>query len=472
VVESAKRARKARGLSLSQVAASSGVHRMAIARAERQGTDVRATTLAALAKALGAPVCELFAETGHERQRRRRRRSGRCRQRGVFERPRGSGVWWVRYHDEHKREHREKVGPKALALKVYQKRKNEVQEHRFFPERIRRCDVLLADMIDDYLARAESLRAFAEYERAARYWKEALPGRTLADVMPGDIERYMVQRSQEVAPATVNRALSFLRRVFNVAISDGKADRNPVRAVKFFKENTQRVRFLTEEEEGRLRDAVGGEHWPLVAVALHTGLRRAEQFTLRWEHVDFTTGILTVPRSKHGEARRVPMNDMVRDILRARPSRLKSPYVFPSTTGATPLDAKNFMSRVFVPALRRAGIENFHWHDLRHTFANRLVMAGVDLRTVQELMGHKGIAMTLRYAHLSPAHQLDAVQRLARPRTGTTTGADPAAAPRATEAIAQGSKKPAELRAGDRGRTGDVQLGKLKRGKRRNPWRS
>ena len=95
--------------------------------------------------------------------------------------------------------------------------------------------------------------------------------------------------------------------------------------------------------------------------------------------------------------------------FKALPSRLKSRWVFPSETDETPLDPKNFMSWVFVPALARAGIENLHWHDLRHTFASRLVMKGVDLRTVQELMWHKTITMTLRYAHLSPAHQLEAV---------------------------------------------------------------
>src|SRR5262249_42943574 len=131
---------------------------------------------------------------------------------------------------------------------------------------------------------------------------------------------------------------------------------------------------------------------------------------------------LTVPRSKSGEARRVPMNDTVRDVLRALPSRLKSPWVFPSATGETKLDARNYMNRVFDPALEDAGITDFRWHDLRHTFASRLVMAGVDLRTVQELMGHKTQAMTLRYSHLSPGHQLDAVQRLASRSTGTATG--------------------------------------------------
>jgi integrase len=188
-----------------------------------------------------------------------------------------------------------------------------------------------------------------------------------------------------------------------------------------FKENNARVRYLNEEEEARLREQIGEEEWPLVAVAMHTGLRLSEQLHLEWEYVDFVAGILTVPRSKSGETRRVPMNDTVREILRTRPSRLKSKYVFPSQTGETPIDGRNYMNRVFLRALKRAKIEKFTWHCLRHTFASRLVMAGADIRTVQELMGHKTISMTLRYSHLSPEHQLAAVQRLNRKPTDTTT---------------------------------------------------
>jgi len=212
-----------------------------------------------------------------------------------------------------------------------------------------------------------------------------------------------------------------MKRVFNVAIADHETETNPVSAIPMFKENNQRVRFLSEEEETRLRDAIENDDWPMIVVALHTGLRQSEQFHLRWENVDFANGIITVPRSKNGETRRLPMNDTVREILRSRPSRLKSALVFPSQTGATPIDTRNYMHRAFTPALRRAGIDGFRWHDLRHTFASRLVMAGVDLRTVQELMGHKTIAMTLRYSHLSPAHQLAAVQRL---NNTTDTGTD------------------------------------------------
>jgi integrase len=262
------------------------------------------------------------------------------------------------------------------------------------------------------------------YAQYARRWKAALGEKTLAGIVPDDIAEYATERRDaNRAPATINRELAFLRRVFNAAIASRLVDTNPVRSRRqggaFTKENNQRVRQLALDEEMALaREIPDVADWSKLVVALHTGLRRGEQFRLRWEDVDFRTGIVTIPDSKSGEARHIPMNDTVRTVLRALPSRLKSAWVFPSEAGETPLDAQNFVNRVFLPALRRAQIRNFHWHDLRHTFASRLVMAGVDLRTVQELLGHKTLAMTLRYAHLSPEHRLEAVQRLNRPGSG------------------------------------------------------
>jgi integrase-like protein len=108
----------------------------------------------------------------------------------------------------------------------------------------------------------------------------------------------------------------------------------------------------------------------------------------------------------------VPLNDTAGALLRSLPSRFHSRWVFPSTTGKAPLNATNFRQRVFNPAVRETGIENFRLHDLRHTFASRLAMAGVDLNTIRELMGHETLAMTLRYAHLSPAYLHHAVKQL------------------------------------------------------------
>ena len=328
----------------------------------------------------------------------------------------------MRYADEHGSIHREKVGPKSLALRLYTRRKAEVAERRFFPERVRRRDVLLADFIRDYLARIHgTLRSYVDLERHGRVWQAALGDRPMRQVVAGDVQRHVAKRLTEVRPASVNRELAFLKRAYNVAIADGLLETNPVRQVKLLKENNARVRYLTDVEEVRLRAETGETHWPIVALALNTGLRRGELFALRWEHVDFTTNVLTIPRTKAGRTRHVPMNAEVRAILETRESRLRSSYVLARTTGDRPLHSQNFVNRIFTPALQRARIDDFRWHDLRHTFASRLVMRGIDLRTVQELLGHTDVRMTLRYSHLSPAHLLHAVETLGQSRTGTAT---------------------------------------------------
>ncbi len=378
------------------------------------------------------------------------KQSAKRHTRGVFERPAGSAIWWVCYFDENGRKHREKIGPKALALKVYQKRKNEIQERRFFPERIRRKEVLLADMIDDYLARKKGrMKNFVNWARYGRNWKTALGERTLRAILPGDVERCAARlRGKQLSDASVNRELTFLRCVFNVAIEDGMADTNPVLSKLFVKENNQRIRYLTDDEETKLRKAIGETEWPKVAFAFLTGFRQGNQFRLKWADVNFDTGTVRACKSKSGEDYTIPMNDDLRALLAALPSRLRSEWVFPSETGSTHLDAKNYMHRVFSPAIKSAGITDFRWHDLRHTFASRLAMAGADIRTIQELMGHKTLAMTLRYAHLSPAHKLDAVQKLNRPKTEapTDTTTDTSEAP--AKVAASGSAEVIEIPGG------------------------
>jgi integrase len=181
------------------------------------------------------------------------------------------------------------------------------------------------------------------------------------------------------------------------------------------------VRFLSQEEEQRLfryLEEKFPERLAEVIVALHSGMRRSEQYLtsecpeggLRWGNIDFRNGLLTIPRSKHGGIRHIPMNSLLRSTLGALQKRAASDYVFP---GEIP-------SRWFTAACKDVGILDFTWHSLRHTFASRLVMAGVDLRTVQELMGHRTITTTMRYAHLAPAHQAEAVERLVSTQVGVS----------------------------------------------------
>lgn len=347
------------------------------------------------------------------------------RERGIFERPKDSGVWWVRYADENGCIHREKVGSKSRARTLYEKRKTQVREHRLFPEQFQRRDVQISDAVRAYVAARKDRRSHKDLARYGRHWTEALGQKSLRQITPSDVERYVAERLGAVSRQTVRHEINFLKRIFRRAIQDGAADRNPAAALTPVKVSNQRVRFLSVEEEDRLRKAVAKKHWSVIAFALHTGLRQGEQFGLRWEDVDFRNNVITIPRSKHGDTRRVPINKTARRILAKLPRVLRCRWVFAHKTGGK-INAHNLYRRTFVPALAEAKISDFTWHDLRHTYASRLVMSGVDLRTVQELLGHKTQAMTVRYAHLSPQHQHRAVEALdgfaARERTGTRTG--------------------------------------------------
>ena len=142
---------------------------------------------------------------------------------------------------------------------------------------------------------------------------------------------------------------------------------------------------------------------------MNTGLRRGELFNLRWCDVDFDHRNLTVAGSysKTGKTRHIPLNDEAFEVLQQWGSQTgqKPELVFAGKSGSRLTDIKKSWSKL----LQDAGIENFRWHDLRHHFASKLVMASVDLNTVRELLGHSSLDMTLRYAHLAPEHKAAAV---------------------------------------------------------------
>jgi site-specific recombinase XerD len=229
-----------------------------------------------------------------------------------------------------------------------------------------------------------------------------------------DLEQHLARIAEERswAPASVNRYRALMSLIFRLGILNGKLKENPARLVKHRLVNNARMRWLSGEEEARLRAVVNDQHpdhLPELVLALNTGLRLSEMYALTWEHVNLSRKILTVPRSKNGEVRHVPLNATAHAVLGSFRERGDGTGPVIRNRKGLPLsDPRHW----FEPVLRMAKVRNFSWHCLRHTFASRLVMAGVDLRTVQELLGHKSIAMTVRYSHLAPAHTLAAVERL------------------------------------------------------------
>jgi len=344
--------------------------------------------------------------------------------RGLFERPKGSGVWWIHYHDANGRKHREKVGSKGLARKVYMQRKTEIAEGRYFPNARRRAPIF-ADLLTDYReAKRREGKAVMKSEIGYERLLERFGGRRAETLTAAEVEQWRDELRERYEPATVNLHLTILGAVFHRAVRNRKLDASAVPAIGKLKTNNQRLRYLTEEEENRLLAALPDWLRPLIIVAIRTGMRKGELSNLMLDDVDFVSGSIFVRIAKSGEGRRLPMSPTVRRTLAAlwqsrrkrlsarvvRQSDLKR-LVFTAPRGGSLAN----LGRTWFPALKRAGLEGLHFHDLRHTFASRLVMKGVDLYSVQTLMGHKTPAMTMRYAHLSPQHLRAAVAALDDP---------------------------------------------------------
>jgi site-specific recombinase XerD len=336
--------------------------------------------------------------------------------RGIYEKAPGSGVWWIRYADSMGRIRREKAGPKGAAITLYRKRKTEALQGKKSPENLRAPMVSFAELCRDALAYSKAHKrsyhddVFRMEPLLARFRERAADS-----ITPQEFEHYLAESAEENewAAATVNRYRALISLIYRLGIENGKVKENPARLVKHRQENNARVRWLTPDEETRLRAAISEhypEHMPELNLALNTGLRLSEMYGLAWENVSLARCVLTVPRSKNGETRHVPLNSLALTALAELRKRGDGTGPVIRNLKGEPLAGQRFW---FEPAVSKAKIRSFSWHCLRHTFASRLVMAGVDIRTVQELMGHKSIQMTVRYAHLAPKHTLAAVERLA-----------------------------------------------------------
>jgi integrase len=296
--------------------------------------------------------------------------------------------------------------------------------------------------------------ASIELKRGPRYIQamtSAFPG--LLDTPISEIEASAIDQwwkaglttnhpkiGRPVTKATLSRHLSSLRSAFTQAVEWKMLNKNPLLGLKNkLVESRKVIRFLGADEEARLRGALGsrdtakvnargtGNSWrsarrreplpslptggqgdhltPIVLLAINTGLRRGELLSLLWKDISFDAKIVTVraENAKNGRPRYIPLNNEAISVLNQwRAQTAPQGKVF----------APNEIKTAWVNLLRAAKITGFRFHDLRHHFASKLVMKGVDLNTVRELLGHSDLKMTLRYAHLAPAHLAAAVSKL------------------------------------------------------------
>jgi len=232
----------------------------------------------------------------------------------------------------------------------------------------------------------------------------------MKSIAPLCIERYKKERLEHnKAKSTINKEIITLKLLYKWAIEHELIDNNPIAKVKLFPETPGRIRYLTQEEIERLLPQLNATLHPVVVTALHTGMRRGELVRLKWKDVDFTLGLINIHKTKNGEPRSVPMTATVRELLSSLyKGESQETLVFRNKKGTSWYASTDPFDR----ALRLAEIKDFHFHDLRHTAASYLVMQGVDIRTVQEIIGHKDITMTMRYSHLSEEHKSKAIKQL------------------------------------------------------------
>jgi len=276
---------------------------------------------------------------------------------------------------------------------------------------------------------AEEVLAYAK-DKTKRYEKVYKPtistlvkffgSRLIQEVDGKMIEEFQKQRKEEISPVNSNNAVRVLRRMFNFAIEKGDIGSNPTKGITLYKVPEKKIRFLTREEIAVLMKYCAGYLKNIVITALNTGMRKGEILGLKWGNVDLENRIIVLDKTKSNRVREIPMSAVVYDLLVKlyEKNPRQDDYVFVNANNWRYRDVESFRK-----AVRASGIQPCRFHDLRHTFASQLVMAGVDLATVKELMGHSEIEVTMIYAHLSPEHKKNAISKLEN-RLGEATNAE------------------------------------------------
>jgi integrase len=351
--------------------------------------------------------------------------------------------WQIDYFDPNGKRVRQSFKKKKDAEAELGKRVSLIAEKRYLDVK-KDYNTTLGELLDKY---TENYRNQVWFKTSKSYFLENFrqffgKDTRLANIRYVDLETYQNHLKQKPTKqgkirtdATVNREMTCLHHVFTKAVEWEMTERSPFDQGKtlLLKENNKRLRYLSKQEIDKLLAESPKHLKRIVKCAIHTGMRRGEILGLKWSQI--RNGFIYLEKTKTNEARQIPINDDLAGLLRKirREQGLTSEHVFTYRQGEHALkhgkwamQAKTVRCsiasarRAFEGAVKRAGIRDFKFHDLRHTFASQMIMRGANLKEVQEILGHKGMTMTLRYAHLSQEHKKKAVSLL----NGLTTPGD------------------------------------------------
>jgi integrase len=337
---------------------------------------------------------------------------------GLYKR-KGSQFYWMTFRIKGRKVY-ESTGTtnKKLADRIYAKRVTEIAEGRWFPNEAKKrtFEELRDRYMEDYAIPNKSPRTVEKDRYSFKRLSESFHGLTLSEITPQRIADYKrLRRNAGAKTATLARELEILRASLNVAVREWDwLGINPFWKVKIEQPRGHKERWLTLDEEKRLLGCSPAWLRDIIIFALNTGMRQNEILDLSWPQVDFLRRTVTLLETKNKEKRTIPLNQTVLEFLKTKSKvRHISGYVFTSAAG-TRILARNLL-RTYYAARKKAGLEDVRFHDLRHTFATRLVQAGVDLYVVKQLLGHKSLKMTMRYAHHYPEslrHGVDVLDKL------------------------------------------------------------
>lgn len=322
-------------------------------------------------------------------------------------------VWWMRfsYQGRYYRESTE-TDDRKLAKRIFDKVKGQIAEGKWFV-RFPGEDKTFKEMTEKFIRDHIPIRSKKPYGSNLKTLTNFFGDCSLSMITPKTVSNYKIKRRTEgILAATINHELAVLKRMFNLAVKEWEwFHNNPIACVSLEPGVNERDRWITYEEEEKLLSNAPDWLREVIIFDVNTGLREAELVNLSWKNgIDLSRKTITVVESKNGGKRTILMNKKVFEMLR-RKSRIIPIHgrVFYWQNSPLTCDVIQYQ---FKRVRIKAGLDDLHFHDLRHTFATRLIQAGIDLYTVQRLLGQKTPGMTQRYAHHSAESLRSSVEAL------------------------------------------------------------